>query len=283
MSLRIILGSITSNPGNSGQLGRKLAAAVCWQIRKRVSARPQLLRLANGARFWAHPDCVVSSALHYSDWPEYHELMFCRQHLQPGQIIFDVGANVGHFSLLLADRVGSKQVVAFEPTPVAFQRLRENFAVNQWTDAKLVQAAVGRQCGRIKVPDLARPDTTNSPANATSADRTVEVPLVSLDSLAGEYRGRQVGLLKVDVEGFEPEVFGGGGQFIQQVAPQLVMFESLGGQPDSGVAAVLEGAGYRLFQLNEAGRPQTGDLDAQNLFAAKPEVLSAWMQEGTGA
>jgi FkbM family methyltransferase len=280
MSLRIVLQSVLNNPGNSGQLGRKLCAAVGWQIVKRLSPRPRILTLANGTRFWAYPDCVVSSALHYSDWPEYHELQFCRRLVRPGQVVFDVGANVGHLSLLLADIIGPEQVVAFEPTPVTFRRLVENFRLNNWPISNLCHVAVGRTCGRIEMPDLAHPVTTNSPLVAAGAVRKVEVPLVSLNSLVSEYRGRDVGLLKVDVEGFEPEVFAGADEFLRVVAPRLVMFESLGGHPDPAVEQTLTAAGYRLFQLDAKGLPVLGGLRAQNLFAARPDVFGSLLGSG---
>lgn len=258
MSFRIVLQSVLNNPGNSGQRGRKLCAAVGWQIIKRLSPRPRVLTLVNGVRFWAYPDCVVSSALHYSDWPEYHELQFLRRLLQPGQLVFDVGANVGHLSLLLADITGPEQVVAFEPTPVTFHRLVENFRLNGWGISQLCHAAVGRTCGRIELPDLAHPVTTNSPLGAATASRKVEVALVSLNSLVPEYRGQEVGLLKVDVEGFEPEVFAGADEFLRAIAPRLIMFESLGGHPDPAVEQTLTTAGYRLFQLDAKGQPVLG-------------------------
>src|SRR5213083_1969333 len=106
MSIRIIGRSVWNNPGNRDKRVGKLFAALHWQIYKRVIKRPKIITLANGARFRAYPDCVISSALHYADWPEYEELHFCRRHLRRGDVVIDVGANVGHFSLLLADICG---------------------------------------------------------------------------------------------------------------------------------------------------------------------------------
>src|SRR6266542_1635506 len=82
MSLRIITKSIWDNPGNRGHRVRKSFAALWWQAQKHTVARCRRMRLANQVWFMAHPDCVVSSALIYADWPEYHELMFLREHLQ---------------------------------------------------------------------------------------------------------------------------------------------------------------------------------------------------------
>ncbi len=67
MSIRIISRSVWNNPGNRDKRVRKLFAALRWQIYKRVVKRPKLITLANGARFRAYPDCVISSALQYAD------------------------------------------------------------------------------------------------------------------------------------------------------------------------------------------------------------------------
>src|SRR2546421_9815540 len=132
MSLRMIARSVWSNPGNRRKRFRKLLAAATWQYHKRVFRRPKTLVLANGTHFRAYPDCKISSALIYADWPEFYEIHFCRRHLELGDTVVDVGANVGHFSLLLADKVGPENLICFEPTPLTWQRLRENFELNGW-------------------------------------------------------------------------------------------------------------------------------------------------------
>jgi protein-L-isoaspartate O-methyltransferase len=117
MSFKPITQSVWDNPGNRGKRIRKSLAAVGWQLQKRLLGTPRLLTLPNGVRFKAYPDCVVSSALVYSDWPEYHEMMFARSILRPGDVVLDVDANVGHIALLLADVVGPEKVFASSLRP----------------------------------------------------------------------------------------------------------------------------------------------------------------------
>src|SRR5207302_8222146 len=126
MSFRLIAKSVWGNPSNRGKRLGKSLRAVLWQLDKRLRARPRILQLPNGLLFKAYPDCTVSSGLIYAEWPEFWELKFLRQHLQAGDVIIDIGANVGHFSLLLADVTGPENIFAFEPTPVSFRRLVEN-------------------------------------------------------------------------------------------------------------------------------------------------------------
>lgn len=278
MSLRIVTNSIWKNPGNRGKRFRKTLDAIWWQIHKRTIGRPTIIRLANRARFRAYPDCVISSALQYAEWPEYDELNFCRQRLHGKELVVDVGANVGHLSLLLSDVVGPDNLICFEPTPVSWRRLRENFELNSWSTSQLYNAAVGQFEGVIEVQDLERPDTTSSVGRIEEGVKKVTVRLIPLDSLVTSLAGRRVGLLKVDVEGFEREVFLGAMQFLAEARPNLIMFESLEGKLDDVVGKILSNADYIAFKLGENGRCVLQPLDAQNLFAAPnelfPEILN---------
>lgn len=275
MSLQLVTRSVWLNPGNRRKRALKVGAACLWQIWKRIVKRPLTIRLANRARFKAHPDCVVSSALIYADWPEYHELQFIRRQLQHQDVIVDVGANVGHISLLLSDIVDPQNIFAFEPTPISFRRLVENWEANGWPTTNLFQGAVGSSGGVVRVPDTASPETRNSIASANETATTVEVRLVSLDEYRSHWSGRRTGLLKIDVEEFEREVFAGAHHLLQHDRPRLIMFESLCGSVDKEIQAMLKNVGYSIFQLNQAGRPDFAHTSAQNLFAIPIEDTPA--------
>lgn len=273
MSLRIVAQSVLANPGNQRKKLRKSLAAVGWQAWKRIVRRPKVITLANGTRFRAYPDCVISSALHYADWPEYHELQFCRRHLSKGQTVVDVGANVGHCSLLLADIVGADNLICFEPTPVTFARLQENWRLNGWRDEQLHQLAVSAKPGRMFIPNSASPTTTNSIHASATNQTDVAIEVTSLDAMVPQWRSREFGLLKVDVEGFEREVFAGAGLFLTEMRPRLIMFESLDQHIEPAVAASLSAARYRVFQLGPDGQPDFENATAQNLFAVPEEMV----------
>lgn len=255
---------------------RRSLRAVWWQISKRLWNATWTLRLANGLLFRAHPDCRVSSALVYADWPEHRELMFLRRRLGPGQVVIDVGANVGHISLLLADIVGSDAIVAFEPTPVSFERLRENWRLNGWPGDGLVQAAIGAREGRVYVDDTSHPSTVNQVSVEGGSDK-IRVPMEPLDAFRDRWRDREVGLLKIDVEGHEAAVLRGARRVLCEDRPGVIMFESLDGRPAPEVRSLLEDAGYGLFGLDESGAPDPEELSAQNLFA-----VPAGAGEGAG-
>ena len=132
-----------------------------------------------------------------------------------------------------------------------------------------------QSAGLVRVPDTTSPETKNAIACADGNVATVEVTLVALDDCRAYWAGKRVGLLKIDVEGFEREVFAGAHQVLHQDCPKLVMFESLGGAVDYEIASVLRDARYEIFQLNQAGEPDFSASAAQNLFAVPVEEHSS--------
>jgi FkbM family methyltransferase len=277
MSLRLVFKSVWRNPGNDRRKLHKTVAAVGWQLRKHLSGRPRIMRLANGAYFKAYPDCVISSALVYSDWPEFRELQFIRRTLEQGDAVIDVGANVGHISLLLSDIVGAENIFAFEPTPVSFRRLKENWELNGWSATNLFPYAVGRSAGSVRVPDSASPETENR-VSSEGNGKSIEVNLIALDDWRAHWNGRRIGLLKIDVEGYELQVFAGARESLRNDRLRLVMFESLGGAVDGEIANILRDSRYEVFQLDEKGAPDFSRCSAQNLFAVPTEKRSSLLK-----
>jgi FkbM family methyltransferase len=275
VSLKLVARSVWNNPGNRGRRWRKTLRAVGWQVHKRVRRSPRFLQLANGVRFRAYPDCVVSSALIYADWPEFAELMFLRRFLRPGEAVLDIGANVGHISLLLADVVGPENLYAFEPTPVTFKRLVENWELNGWATDQLFEVAIGSSHGSVELPDVSHPLTTNAVATTPSAVKTACVPLLPLDAFRSQLADRRIGLLKLDIEGYEAEALAGGRELLLHERPRLIMFESLGGRLEESVGAIFEDVRYAPFSLDAGGLPDGRSLAAQNLFAVPAENLAS--------
>lgn len=275
MSVRIISKSIWDNPGNRGHRIRKSFAALWWQAQKHTVSHCRKMRLANQVWFMAHPDCVVSSGLIYADWPEYHELMFVRKHLQPADIVLDVGAYVGHFSLLMADKVKPENIYTFEPLPINSARLLENWKLNGWPATNHSQVAVGAASGTVHFSNPATPSTTNQVTEAGKGD--LAVPLIALDDRMSIWQDRAIGLIKIDVEGYEAEVLRGSRQLLKQRRPRLVMFESLGGSLAAPISAVMSEARYKVFQLDASGRADFSSDTAQNLLAVPEESVAGFL------
>ena len=143
--------------------------------------------------------------------------------VKPGDVIADVGAHIGLYTVALAKRVGPHgRVVAFEPDKKTLSDLRRHIQLNQVaTVAEAVGAAVAACDGQIGF--TCDQDTQNRIAlERTPVDSNV--PAVRLDSF---FKRGQLDILKVDVEGFEEDVLKGGEELLSDRfrAPRLIYLE----------------------------------------------------------
>jgi FkbM family methyltransferase len=129
-------------------------------------------------------------------------------------LIFDVGANIGVASLVLAQIPGAT-VVAFEPVPANVERLRENLARNAVDNVEVIDRAVAAQDGTARFQVMADENVGGQlwegPDGATGL---VTVPTVSLRTALAPYAGREVALMKIDCEGGEYAI-------VEQLDPDL--------------------------------------------------------------
>jgi FkbM family methyltransferase len=132
-------------------------------------------------------------------------------------VVADVGAYAGDtldvFLYWQGRRFGT--FVAFEPDPLSFGRLRqfhEGLTPAVRSKIELVQAGVG------DAPGVIRLTPTGMPGTQSGAVGEVEVPCITLDD---HFQGRRVGYIKVDVEGFEPQVMAGARRIVAEDRPIL--------------------------------------------------------------
>jgi len=156
--------------------------------------------------------------------------------IEPGDVVYDVGANIGWFSLLAARKVGPQGAVfAFEPSLGNAFYLRMNVATNGFANVFTVPGAAGTGDG------WARFSEESSLEGRLSADGESLVPLVSLDGWPAAVESGPPALLKIDVEGAEVDVLRGMENLLRTAKPVLII--ELHGTA-AEVTAVLEEFGY---------------------------------------
>jgi FkbM family methyltransferase len=151
-----------------------------------------------------------------------------RSRLRQGQAAIDVGAHVGAVTLRMARSVAGGPVVACEPNPDLASRLRRNLELNQLTNVSVREVAVGARRGTatLHVPSDSRHVGGSSLASGAEthhhAVRPLQVPVVTLDDLVAEVGLRDVGLVKIDVEGYEADVLAGAETLLRRDRPALL-------------------------------------------------------------
>jgi len=122
---------------------------------------------------------------------------------QPGEIVFDIGANIGDSAIAAAKAVGpAGRVYAFEPNPRIMEYLRANLAFNGVENVYTAQMAAGDNFDWVQISDY-RGDAVN---HVSFGQDGHSVPLVPVSHLVTE---DHVALVKIDVEGFEKAVLDG--------------------------------------------------------------------------
>lgn len=123
---------------------------------------------------------------------------------QPGDVILDLGANEGVFSILMARHFPETRILAYEPIPATYETLLRNIELNGCVNIEPFRLGVGRPGESQAVFNVSKDFSGGS----TSVCRfnpqdhyTVTAPLASLDDIFGGIQ--RCRLLKVDIEGME--------------------------------------------------------------------------------
>jgi FkbM family methyltransferase len=189
-----------------------------------------------GTRFvlypWDRPN-IHTLVRHPYDVAEFQAI---RRLVKEGDVAFDVGANLGIYSVLLSRLCGPKgSVWAFEPVPDTYWRLRETLALNRCENVTAVQSAICEKSGAVQMnlfePQFAEWNTLGMPSmkapNGTfiRPSESVSVRARTLDEFCDEERIERINFLKVDVEGFEAAVFQGAGRLLKDQRVDYICFE----------------------------------------------------------
>ncbi len=142
------------------------------------------------------------------------------------KIVVDVGANIGLYCCIAADRAPAfSKIVAFEPVPENLRYLRRNLEENDRAARVVVEEqAVGQASGKIQIYLAEGSIGTHSPSakNARNSTTSITVPAVSLDDYVQQkLRDRPIDLLKVDVEGYDGAVLRGARRTLHEDKPTL--------------------------------------------------------------
>ncbi len=168
--------------------------------------RPVVCRLDHSRlRFAVHLGETIDDQLFYSGWFEPIFTSLFLDLLAPGQTVFDVGANLGYYSLLAWERLGERgRVFAFEPDENSLARLRTNLSLNNAGAVELIEAAVSDKVGCASFWNSSSDQANQGGASLVGAgDRQVQVPTTSLDAFVTQRGMGQIDLLKMDIEGGE--------------------------------------------------------------------------------
>ncbi len=193
----------------------------------------------------------------YFQWHQYYGLfdaigILLTSLARDGGVVFDVGANIGFYGVLMGMASEDAEVYCFEPHPVTSGHVREHISLNHMRNVELVQAALSDAPGVLPLYDHGGGDEGKfSLRDGAEGMGAVSVPVITLDAFVAERELGRVCLIKVDVEGFEPEVLMGARETIARDAPSLCLEISPQWSSIEREWSWLVALGYTIFEILE--------------------------------
>jgi len=224
-----------------------LFLGLSFQIFKRLSNNVISKKIFNGKRILLFPNCNVSTMYTYTDIPDKQEIEVLRNLLK-GKLnttFFDVGANIGNYSVSMMDVCDD--VIAFEPHPYTAKRCKMNFLLNNVDESRVKTLALSDKNSKVYFSDFGGSSTVN---HIVEDKQGIEIDCLTLDTflVGNNFSKERNYVLKVDIEGFEYNFFLGAEKFLKEYNILGIVFECFG---DEKVFNLLKENGYDIKRLSE--------------------------------
>lgn len=194
---------------------------------------------------------IVGSSIHrcWMGWYEYRKQRLISHAVQPNKIFYDIGANVGFYTLLGSLLVGAGKVFAFEPLPRNLGYLRQHLALNQIHNVEVLELAVSDDDAAA----LFEEESTGSMGHLSGSGK-IKVRTATLDSLLQQRKILPPDYIKMDIEGAELRALAGAQQCIRQYRPQIFL-ATHGREIHAACCRLLESWNFqcKTFELADSG------------------------------
>lgn len=142
---------------------------------------------------------------------EPEETKLVKNKINKGDVVIDLGANIGYYTLLFADLVGpSGKVFAFEPEPKSFELLKKNVEINGYKNVTLIPKAISQTTGKIRLHVSQDNLGTHSISKIYYVKNNfIDIDSITLDDFVNECE-KNIDFIKMDIEGAEFDVLKGG-------------------------------------------------------------------------
>jgi FkbM family methyltransferase len=210
---------------------------------------------------------------------EPFETQIVKTEIRKGDIVLDIGANIGYYTLIFAKLVGPEgKVFGFEPDPANFALLKKNVVANHYHNVILVNKAVASKTGKIQ---LYLSDDIGDHRIYDTGDgrKVIEIEAIRLDDYFNQGNAR-VDFIKMDIQGAEWEAIQGMSLLLQknknvkiitEFAPKLL--RKSGVRPEDYLRLLIN-HDFKIYHADE--RMKT--LESVNIT----EPLDKWMPINRG-
>ncbi len=173
--------------------------------------------LQNGFKFWYRSDDkFIGQRIALRKYEEYESLLILKK-INKDSVVIDIGANIGYYTLLLAKVC--KRVYAIEPDKECFEILKKNIEENNLKNVILINKAVS---DKVEMVSFAHNNDNHGDGKIDLRSQISDIrkiKTIKLDDVIKE----KVDLIKIDVQGHEPQVIAGAEKIIAKYSPILFL------------------------------------------------------------
>ena len=235
-----------------------------------------ILKTIHGFRLLIDPsvDNGVELALFTNGTYEEGTVDQLKKILKPGDTFLDVGANIGWMSLIASKAVGANgKVIAIEANPNTLPILQHNLALNEAKNVEVLGIAVSDQQGEALLYENWNVNRGGASLLSQDGENGISVKVETLDRLFSPETPLHV--VKIDVEGLEPQVIVGGKEWFTQQQPVFVFEISTERNSEKGAAAMdvielIRTLGHYHFYRHPATKERKGTLIEISDFTQLP-------------
>jgi FkbM family methyltransferase len=247
-----------------------------------ISAEVAWAPVHGGYQVAAPLDDLIGRAAFYAGDLDRKITWVCRRLVRPGDRVLDIGANLGLVTMVLAKLVGpTGHVEAFEPIPKMCDLLQQAIVHNGLRNVRLHRMALGAEAAELPlfVPPGHAGSASFLPERRSPDQEEIVVPVRTLSEIMSGARDR-VRLVKLDVEGYEPQVLDGGAEYFDRTPPEAVIFELYSEHPaEHPTMRFHRDRGYQVFTIPRALvrmrlRQFDGAYDGHDYLAVHHDALS---------
>jgi FkbM family methyltransferase len=241
---------IARHPLNRKSPWRGLLSFLLWQLKSSVFNKPHRYTFTEHTQLLISKGMTGATGNIYCGLLEYEDMAFLLHFLRPEDLFFDIGANVGVYSVLASGEIGASSV-AIEPVPSTSRHLTNNIVLNNLQErVTMLNIGLGEQKSVLRF--TSEFDTVNHVASPGDQN-TIEVQVETVDQLVSRYR--VPALIKIDVEGFETPVLNGASLTLQSPNLRAIIIELNGsgkryGFDENLIHQKLIGFGFKPFRYD---------------------------------
>lgn len=201
------IDKILNHPLNKKNKSQAFFRIMWWKINQMFFRLPAIVEINNQIKCICCPSSSCGGLVVYYKLYEYPEMMLIKNRLKPDSIFFDVGANIGVFSLLAGSIITKGKIYSFEPVPSALDVLYQNIRINRIEGrVKIIEKVISDKNGHEKFNIQ---NVSEKSHISTHKSKGVLIQSVRLDDFCKKNNIKFIDFIKIDVEGAEMKVLKG--------------------------------------------------------------------------